>query len=427
MNELSERDKIIMNLKAELFDIQQNVKNIKKLEASNTDYLHENQKLHEKNNQLEFILNKTQDETSKQINDLKIDIQNLNDEITEKKETNIKLFTENEFLEKKINLITQENNNLSNKIKYLMTKNLDNKVLIEKYQKKIDIYENNSKNDNLNNENIEKMQNIIFDLKEKYEKKVIYFLKKINELQLAINQLYSDNKKLVKIYKISYNNKEIDENIIISLINSNLLPKNILTKINLKKGETQKENLRNSSNYNLKNIVYEQNYDDIKKLIHHRNNDSYLNDYNSIKKNKTTIIKNNNYDDIFTSYGYDINKSYNFNKMKLNKNKSKKEVKEKNKKILNYSCSMINDDKNDNKYFYELIKTQEENVILKKQILNLAQQNEKIIEEIDNIVKISGMATIDVTTEGIKHLEKIILNNRELLEKYLGEIRKSKY
>ena len=134
-----------------------------------------------------------------------------------------------------------------------------------------------------------------------------------------------------------------------------------------------------------------------------------------------------NNDDIFTPYGYDINKSYNFNKMKLNKNKSKKEVKEKNKKILNYSCSMINDDKNDNKYFYELIKTQEENIFLKKQILNLAQQNEKIIEEIDNIVKISGMATIDVTTEGIKHLEKIILNNRELLEKYLGEIRKSKY
>ena len=113
--------------------------------------------------------------------------------------------------------------------------------------------------------------------------------------------------------------------------------------------------------------------------------------------------------------------------MKLNKNKSKNEVKDKkNKNIFDISCSMIND-RNDNKYFYELIKTQEENIILKRQILNLAQQNEKIIDEIDNIVKISGMATIDVTTEGIKHLEQIIFNNRELLEKYLSEIRKRKY
>ena len=437
MNDLSERDKIIMDLKSELFDIQQNVKNIKKLEKTNNDYLNENQILHEENNKLEFLLNKTKDQASTQINDLQLEIQNLNDELSTKKETNIKLFLENEKLEKKIQLLTQENNNLSDKLKILMNQNSENKLIIEDYQEKIKLYENNLKNDYIN---IEKYQKIIKELKEKYDKNIIFFQKKINELQLAINQLYYDNKKLVKIYKSSFNKKEINEETITSLINSNLLPKSIiLNEINDDNIDIKNIKLkRNNSNYNFKKIDNDNYTEDINeifktpikesfdspkynKVINHKNNLS------GKKQNKSVGINMPNNDDIFTPYGYDINKSYNFNKMKLNKNKSKKEVKEKNKKILNYSCSMINDDKNDNKYFYELIKTQEENVILKKQILNLAQQNEKIIEEIDNIVKISGMATIDVTTEGIKHLEKIILNNRELLEKYLGEIRKSKY
>ena len=120
--------------------------------------------------------------------------------------------------------------------------------------------------------------------------------------------------------------------------------------------------------------------------------------------------------------------------MKLNKNNSNKNIFVRNK-IMNkenvdsnksFVLSNSFNDKRNNQYFYELIETQEENIILKKQILNLAQQNEKIINEIDNIVKISGMSTIDVTTEGIKHLEQIIFNNRELLEKYLDEVRKSK-
>lgn len=464
MNDLSERDKIIINLKSELFDIQQNVKNIKKLEASNTDYLHENEILHDKNNQLEFLLNKTKDETSKQINDLKLEIQNLNDEINEKKETNIKLFLEKESYEKKINLTTQENNNLLNKIKFLMAKNSDNKILIEKYQKKIEIYENKLKNYNLNNENnekienIEKNQNIIKDLKEKYEKNINFFQIKINELQLAINQLYSDNKKLVKIYKISYNNKEIDENIIFSLINSNLLPKNLVNKeTNLKKEEIQKEKFkRYKSNYDLKNFLCQQNNDDIeelnfpkkknplneyldsqqniKKIIHHRNrnNGRSFNDYNSIKTNNTTTKRKSKYDDMFTSYGYDINKLYNFNKIKLIKNKSKRNEFFSEDKIndienFDFSRSMARDERyRDNKLFYELIKTQEENILLKKQILNLAQQNEKIINEIDTIVKISGMSTIDVTSEGIKHLEEIIFNNRALLEMYLNQVKNNK-
>ncbi len=36
------------------------------------------------------------------------------------------------------------------------------------------------------------------------------------------------------------------------------------------------------------------------------------------------------------------------------------------------------------------------------------------------------MSTIDVTTEGIKHLEQIIFNNREMLEKYLDDVKSIK-
>ena len=229
MNPLSERDKIIMELKSELFDIQQNVKNIKKLEESNKEYKNENEILQNSNNKLEFMLNKTKGQTSKQINDLQLDIKNLNDELSLKKESNIKLFIQNENLEKKIEQITHENYYLSEQIKQLINQDSKNKKIIENYQQQIKIYENRIKSNYLINEN-EKFKKTVGELKEKYEKNINFFHKKINELQIAINQLYCDNKKLVKIYKLSYNKKEINEKIILSLINTNLLPKNIIIK-----------------------------------------------------------------------------------------------------------------------------------------------------------------------------------------------------
>ena len=447
MNQISERDKIIIDLKSELFDIQQNAKNIKRLEESNNDYQNVNQKLHEENNNLEFLLSKTREQTSKEINDLKLELANLNDELSQKKETNIKLFLENENLEQKVNLLIEENNNLSLKIKNLMNKEENNEILQKKYQQEIKIYQNDIKNTNLN---IEKYQKIIKQLKEKFEKNIHFFHTKINELQLAINKLYCDNKKLVKIFRASYNNKEINENIISTLIKSNLLPKKILTKeFDYCEAELQNSILdKNNSNddiayiskkkknlplgikTNLKEYFNSQKHKKIFNRNIGRNNESHI-----TRKNKTTTLNRPICDnDIFTPYGYDLNKSYNFKNMKLNKNNSNKNIFVRNK-IMNkenvdsnksFVLSNSFNDKRNNQYFYELIETQEENIILKKQILNLAQQNEKIINEIDNIVKISGMSTIDVTTEGIKHLEQIIFNNRELLEKYLDEVRKSK-
>ena len=453
MNPLSERDKIIMELKSELFDIQQNVKNIKKLEESNKEYKNENEILQNSYNKLEFMLNKTKGQTSKQINDLQLDIKNLNDELSIKKESNIKLFIQNENLEKKIEQITHENYYLSEQIKQLINQDSKNKIIIENYQQQIKIYENRIKSNYLINEN-EKFKKIVGELKEKYEKNINFFHKKINELQVAINQLYCDNKKLVKIYKLSYNKKEINEKIILSLINTNLLPTNIIIKdIGHYETEPKKYKLRRNKSNNNSIKLNKSNHDDLnyqirtktpskeylnmnfKDINNNENINRNLNLYDFTKKNKTETINRSHYNsyndnDIFTPYGYDINKTYNFNKNKLSKNHSNKIIFNNNENSSEYSnidyINSMNSVKDNNKLFYDLITTQEENITLKKIILNLAKQNEKIIDEIDNIVKISGMCTIDVTTEGIKHLEQIIFNNRELLEKYLEEVKKNK-
>ena len=135
MNELSERDKIIIDLKSELFNIQQNSKNIKKLEESNCEYQNEIHLLREANNKLEFMLNNERDQSAKQIYELESEIKNLEEELSKKKDTNIKLFVENENLDKKVEILTKENQNLSQKIKKLMSLNEENKKTIEKYIK----------------------------------------------------------------------------------------------------------------------------------------------------------------------------------------------------------------------------------------------------------------------------------------------------
>ena len=171
MCEISERDKIIIDLKSELFNIQQNSKNIQKLEKTNYEYLNENQLLHETNNKLEFIINNLRDQTSKQIYELESEIKNLNEDLSQKKETNIKLFIENENLEKKIEFLSQENHNLSQKIKNLMKQEEENKKAIEKYERHLlNIKINENKINHYNNKDIEKNNHEI-----KKNTKNIYF------------------------------------------------------------------------------------------------------------------------------------------------------------------------------------------------------------------------------------------------------------
>ena len=431
MNQLSERDKIIMNLKSEIFDIQQNAKNIHKLEEANNEYQNKNQQLNNEKNKLEFLLQKTKEETSKQIEDLKLEINNLNEELNNKKQTNIQLFIKNQSLEKKIDVMTKQNNKLSQEINCLISQNSENKNLIEKYLQKIKIYENNEKNDRL--------QKTIKELKEKYDKNIISLQNKVNELQTINKQLNSDNKNLIKIYKMKYNNKEKDNNDILSPINSNLI-----TEYYEKENQNSTKKINNSNS--------KEDLMNINKFIYNKKNRNIpLRNKISLTQKSRSInahVKNIDYneDDISTEIRIpkilrtemnytenDINKTYIFKKIKNKKNFKKKFLlKEKinnkenfDENMNNDLCTPINNIKI-NEYFNELIKTQKENIMLKKQILNMAKQIGNIIDEIDNIVKISGMNTIDVTSEGIKHLEQLIYTNRDLLEKYLNEVKQYK-
>ena len=60
-------------------------------------------------------------------------------------------------------------------------------------------------------------------------------------------------------------------------------------------------------------------------------------------------------------------------------------------------------DKNYSKYFQELIKSQEDNIILKEKILNLVNQNEKLINEIDSIVQVFCIFTDFLTTYSVSY------------------------
>jgi hypothetical protein len=448
MCELSERDKIIIDLKSELFNIQQNSKNIQKLEKTNYEYQNENQLLHETNNKLEFILNNLRDQTSKQIYELESEIKNLNEDLSQKKETNIKLFIENENLEKKVEFLSQENHNLSQKIKNLMNQEEENKKAIEKYERYLlNIKINESNYNHYNNKDIEKNHHEIKKLKQKYEKHIFLLQKKIDELQSTINHLYCDNKKLVKIYKISHNNKEINDNIIFSLINSNLLPKNIIQRADSIDNVSAKKNDRINTNIftnfnkdsdakiNYQSRTKTPGRDSVtfqRKIMNKNISRSGVEDDIGKKSTSISIYNSRKENELFNPYGYDINKPYNFNKMKkLNKSaknmlleKTKINGKENINENINFNFNnSIFLDNNNNIYCNELTKTQEEIVTLKKKILKLVKQNENLINEIDSIVQISGNTTIDVTSEGIKHLKQIIFNNRELLDKYINEVK----
>ena len=436
MCEISERDKIIIDLKSELFNIQQNSKNIQKLEKTNYEYLNENQLLHETNNKLEFIINNLRDQTSKQIYELESEIKNLNEDLSQKKETNIKLFIENENLEKKIEFLSQENHNLSQKIKNLMKQEEENKKAIEKYERHLlNIKINENKINHYNNKDIEKNNH---EIKKKYEKHIFLLQKKIDELQFTINHLYCDNKKLVKIYKISHNNKEINDKIIFSLINSNLLPKNIIQGSDSIDNVSMKQNDRidtniftnfnkdNDAKINYQSRTKTPGRDNVtfqRKIMNKNISRSGVEDDIGKKSTSISIYNPRKENELFNPYGYDINKPYNFNKMrKLNKS-AKNNGKENINENINFNFNnSIFLDNNNNIYCNEMTKTQEEIITLKKKILTLVKQNENLINEIDSIVQISGNTTIDVTAEGIKHLKQIIFNNRELLDKYINEV-----
>ena len=357
MEEISERDSIIINLKNQLFDSQQRLKNISNLEKTNMQFQTENSLLFEEKMKLEYTLKQTKETLNKQILDLNNEITTLNNELNVKKQLNVKLFNEIEALKNNNNKFSQENIKLLQTVNYLLNQPKPQNDLEAIFTNEIKLMSENFQN---------KCQNIKNYYEQEIKKlnwQINNMIIEINKLKQEISQLYSDNKILVKIYKHSVNKKEIDYNVINLLINNKLLPKNF-----------------------------------------------YNNNYNNNRQNS------------FSKFGYDINKIYDFKNMV-----AEKKIIKPSRSTNNFENSKTNNKTNnirDKSFLNEkyITNIQNENLKLKKQVINLSVQNEKIIQEIESIVKISGFSTIDITTEGIKHLQQIIFTNKELLEKFLCEI-----
>ena len=84
---------------------------------------------------------------------------------------------------------------------------------------------------------------------------------------------------------------------------------------------------------------------------------------------------------------------------------------------LNFEIMSIKDD--------DIRKVKSENLELKKRIIKLSEQNYSIISELENIIKISNFESIDITTKGIRRLDEIVKNNKEILGNTLDELHKA--
>ena len=358
MKEMSDHDNKIISLKSELFDSQQRLKNIINLEKTNIQFQNKNSLLFEEKMKLEYTLKQTKETFNKQISDLNNELTNLNNELNIKKKLNLKLFNEAETLKNNNNKLSKENLKLLQTVNYLVNQSKPQKNLEAIFTNEIKLISENFQSKCQNIKNYYEQE--IKKLNQQINNMII----EINKLKQEISQLYSDNKMLVKIYKHSINKNEIDYNVINLLINNNLLPKNF-------------------NNFN--------------------------NDDNNYRQ------------DFFSKFGYDVNKVYDFKNIG-----AEKKIIKPSKSVKNFeNCKTNNKTDNKDKSFLNekyIIDIQNENLKLKKQVINLSVQNEKIIQEIESIVKISGFSTIDVTSEGIKHLQQIIFSNKELLEKFLCEI-----
>ena len=67
----------------------------------------------------------------------------------------------------------------------------------------------------------------------------------------------------------------------------------------------------------------------------------------------------------------------------------------------------------------------DENGKLKKHILILTDQNQRLICELETIVSSSDCCTIDINHNGINHLNNVINDNRCRLEKSLDDLEKT--
>ena len=131
--EHKEKDMLISQLKAHIFELEQRDRDYEELNKKFRKIQNENILLNETKMQLEYSLKQREENNYEQIQNLRNDCENLKINLNEKVAINKKLFSENETLQKQIEIQNKEicklNNNLNDLLNQIEKINEDKKGL----------------------------------------------------------------------------------------------------------------------------------------------------------------------------------------------------------------------------------------------------------------------------------------------------------
>lgn len=202
-----EKNEIILQLKAELFELEQKIECMENLENSNKNLKCENLALLSEKNQCEFEIKKLNDYYTKLIKDLQTELNTYKGDVEMKKSTNKQLFDENEQLKLENKKLKEEMNKMT----------IDYEVLIEKQSQ----YE----------QTIHNMSQIQIDIKKENEnlvrdnKNLVKVCKELsrksNQPMQNTNQIYSEIDKLSNIKNCLINENSKLKNHILVLTDQN--------------------------------------------------------------------------------------------------------------------------------------------------------------------------------------------------------------
>ena len=297
---LCELDRIIANLKTELFERQQNLRNYCELESKCIQLQNDIQSLSDQKKCLEFELCKVGENGNKLICNLRTENENLKNELNEKNSLNKKLYGDNNNLFQVLEGKTTDNQNLQDQMcqqENVLCKlnqdksNLENtifslKQLKDKHMKdiknlntQINILNKNSNDldNSLRNTNCENMQVINdFNKAKNLNNDLIDVLKgKENSLLQTQKELCMANDTLSKLEKdidcLNFSNKRNNDDI--NCTNNNLLKETAM------KNELENNNSKLNSTINVRDLTIEK----------------ITNENNLLKNTNTNINRDNNF------------------------------------------------------------------------------------------------------------------------------------
>lgn len=329
--ESKEKDMLISQLKACIFELQQHEKDYDQLNEKYRIIQNDFSLLNEEKLKLEYELREKEDNHARQICDHRMDNENLQLELNEKSSVNKKLFAENDLLMKQLRMKDEEICDLKDRLNELM----------DQFSKSED--------------NRNELDSIVKGLNE------------VKDSQTTrVNNLFEDNKKLSKLCQEQDKSIKITAQEKIKMIsqldeanydNNNLIGKLQSRENNLNYTQAQLEDSKQLT------IKLEETLKDYERQF-----DFLKNEINSLK---ISLDKERRFKE------QEEKKNYEFERVLRDR---EKEINCINEEINQYK--LMNRKTNDDKTYLQI-----ENDKLRNHIIILTQQNEKIIAEIENIIE----------------------------------------